>query len=84
VRPQLETLIIHPQFRLHLLHSCLCFRLHLQGLAFLVRSIRVAQIDNHHSSGDVLIIPFLHLSRRRLKVILKATSQPYHPIIVKE
>jgi hypothetical protein len=47
------SLIIHPQFRLHLLHSCLCSRLRLLGLAFLARSIRVTQIDNQRSSGVV-------------------------------
>jgi hypothetical protein len=46
-------LIIHPQFILHLLCSCLCSRLCLQGLATFGRSIRVAQIDNQHSSGVV-------------------------------
>jgi hypothetical protein len=53
VRPQLVSLIIHPQFRLHLLHSCLCSRLCMQGLAFLVRSIRVARIDKQRSCGVV-------------------------------
>jgi hypothetical protein len=45
------SLIIHPQFRLHLLHSCLCSRLHLQGIAFMAWSIRV--IDNQRSGGVV-------------------------------
>jgi hypothetical protein len=46
-------LIIHPQLRLHLLYSCLCSQLCLQGLAFLTRSIHAAQIDNQWSSGVV-------------------------------
>jgi hypothetical protein len=41
VIPQVVSLIIHPQFRLHLLYSYLCSRLRLQGLAFLARSIYV-------------------------------------------
>jgi hypothetical protein len=55
VRPQLVSLIIHPEFRLHLLHSFLCSQLRLQGLAFLARLIHVAQIDNQWSSGVVTI-----------------------------
>jgi hypothetical protein len=54
MRPQLVSLIIHPQFRLYLLHSCLCSRLRLEGRAFLVRSIHVARIDNQWSSGVVI------------------------------
>jgi hypothetical protein len=53
VRLHLVSLIIHPQFRLHLLHSCLCSWLCLQGLAFLARSIYVAWIDNQRSNGVV-------------------------------
>jgi hypothetical protein len=47
------SLIIHPQFRLYLLLSCLCSRLRLQGLAFLAMSIYVTHIDNQQSSGVV-------------------------------
>jgi hypothetical protein len=53
MRPQLMSLIIHPYFKLHLLHSCLCSWLRLQGLAFLARSIRVTRIDNQWSNGVV-------------------------------
>jgi hypothetical protein len=51
VRLQLVSLIIHSQFRLYLLYSYLCSQLRLQVLAFLARSIRVAQIDNQRSIG---------------------------------
>jgi hypothetical protein len=53
VRPQLVSLIIHPQFRLHILRSCLYSRLRLQGLPFLARSIRIARINNQRSGGIV-------------------------------
>jgi hypothetical protein len=65
------SLIIHLQFRLHLLHSCLCSQLRLQGLAFLAWSICVKQIDNQWSSGVVTArvrhsIQSLHHQHRRL------------------
>jgi hypothetical protein len=54
-----------------LLCSCLCSQLHLQELAFLQRSIHVAQIDNHQSGGVVTsrvqsFVQSLHHQRRDL------------------
>jgi hypothetical protein len=59
------SLIIHSLFRLHLLHSCLCSRLCLQGLAFLARSIRVTRIDNQQSA--VVLIAWVRSSIQSLR-----------------
>jgi hypothetical protein len=53
VRPQIVSLITHPQFNLLLLRSCLFSWWSVQGLAFLARSIPVSRIDNQWSCGVV-------------------------------
>jgi hypothetical protein len=53
VRLQIVSLITHPQFKLHLLRSCLFSWWSMQGLAFLARSIPISWIDNQWSSGVV-------------------------------